>query len=366
MLSSLLVPALILIASACIDEPEPELEATPPRAPPEGTLVYEGECARVYQSFEGYTCQGTAERFDARACLVRDYLGGGPDTQRVDLYLANDTTALGDWCDQQGLAGCAGGPVAFSHEDSMNHEIVHALVAAITGHHAHSIIDEGLAHMLDGRANRIFYEVPDLELLFAANSGRTHRDAALSFVGWMLMTFGPEVVMEVAHDAPLHSSRAELAAALSEHLGMSIDEIIEAHQAELIWTYPELPPLPPPVRPEQWAGGIDMTLDCSDASTQGLTGEVHMWRTIDFVVDEPGRYLLPYGDADRVSIVGVCEEPYFEEGEPPCEDMGFVHIGLFSHLKLDLEPGRRYRARIDATYPGPVNYTFLPMLGAEP
>lgn len=37
-----------------------------------------------------------------------------------------------------------------------------------------------------------------------------------------------------------------------------------------------------------------------------------------------------------------------------------------SYLKMALKPGRRYRARIEAPYPGPVSYTFLPMLGAEP
>src|SRR5690606_13306102 len=79
-LSSLMGVTAIVVASACIDEPEPE----PAREPPEGTLVYEGKCARVFQSFEGYLCQGTSERLDVRACVIRDHLGGGPDLPRID------------------------------------------------------------------------------------------------------------------------------------------------------------------------------------------------------------------------------------------------------------------------------------------
>jgi hypothetical protein len=90
-----------------------------------------------------------------------------------------------------------------------------------------------------------------------------------------------------------------------------------------------------------------------------------MWHTIDFVVDEPGDYLLLFDDAHAVWVEGVCEEPYFEEGEPPCEQLGFWQFGFF-YLQLALEPGRRYRARIEAEYPGPMSFTFLPMLGAEP
>jgi hypothetical protein len=251
--SSLLGPAVILLASACIEDPEPEPEPEPIREPPEGTLVYEGECARVFRSFEGFICEGTAARLDARACLVRDYLGGKPDLQRIDLYVAEEGTYVGDWCDIE-AGGCVHGLVAYGYERTMNHEIVHALVAAITGHHAHSIIDEGLAHALEGRTNPNFAE-PDLESLLAINSGRAHRGEATNFVGWMLTTYGPQVVMEVAQDAPLSSARAVLEAALVEHLGLSIEEIIEAYEAEFAWMYPELPPLPAPVPPRgvgQW------------------------------------------------------------------------------------------------------------------
>lgn len=359
-LSSLFSATVIVVASACIDEPEP----APAREPPEGTLVHEGECARVFQSFEGYLCQGTVERFDARACLIRDYLGGGPEVQRVDLYLATNSTGLGDWCDQNGLAGCESGGVVYSIESSMNHEIVHAVVGVINGHSGHSIIGEGLAQLLDGKTHSIL-EDPDLARLLAANSGRTHRDEATNFVGWMLMTHGIDAVMAIARDVPLGAKQATFEAALVEHLGMSIDEIIAAYEAETAWMYPELPPLPAPVLPAQWADGVEMTLECSNAETQGLTDEPQMWRTIDFVVDEEGVYLFPFDDAYNVSIQGVCEQPFFEDGVAPCEKLGYGNFG-FIYREQALEPGRRYRARIEAYYPGPVNFTFLPMLGATP
>jgi hypothetical protein len=129
--------------------------------------------------------------------------------------------------------------------------------------------------------------------------------------------------------------------------------------------YPELPPLAAPVMPDDWADGIEMTLECSEANTQGLVDEPVMWRTIDFVVDEPGIYLFPFGDAYAVWVEGICEEPYFEEGQAPCEDLGYGQFG-FTYRRQELQPGRRYRARIEAEYPGPVSFTFLPMLGAEP
>jgi hypothetical protein len=129
--------------------------------------------------------------------------------------------------------------------------------------------------------------------------------------------------------------------------------------------YPELP-LAPPVLPEEWADGIEMTLECSEAGTQGLTDEPYIWRTIDFVVDEPGIYLFPFGDARAIWFEEVCEDPYFfEEDEAPCEEVHFGEFG-FTYQKQALQPGRRYRARIEAYYPGPVSYTFLPMLGVEP
>jgi hypothetical protein len=364
--SSLLAATVVLFASACIGEPEPEPEPEPesPRAPPEGTLVHEGECARVFRSFDGYMCQGTAERLDARACLIRDYLGGGPDLQRVDLYLAETDAGLSDWCDEKGLAGCASGPVAYGYERVMNHEIVHAMVFLITGHHAHTILNEGLAYALEGRTHHLFEE-PDLASLLAFNSGRSHPGEATNFVGWMLMAHGPKVVMAVARDVPSGSKQATFEAALVEHLGMSIDEIIETYEAESAWMYPELPPLAPPVRPEEWAEGIQMTFECSEANTQGLTAEPYMWRTVDFVVDEPGVYLFPFGDATAIWFRQVCEEPHFEQDDAPCEEAYYGTFG-FTYQKQDLKPGRRYRARIEALYPGPVNYTFLPMLGAEP
>jgi hypothetical protein len=360
--TSLLGPAAILAASACIEEPGPGPE--PILDPPEGMLVYEGECARVFSSFDGYMCQGTVERLDARACLIRDYLGGKVDLERVDLYVTDDGASLSDWCDNDG-AGCTHGTVAYGFEHSMNHEIVHATVSAINGHAGHSIIGEGLAHVLDGTNNYLHFEEPNLASLLAANSGRTMRDEATNFVGWMLMSHGPEVVLAVAQDVPLGSEQTTLEAALSEHLGMPIDEIIEAYEAETAWMYPELPALPAPVLPGDWADGIEMTLECSEANTQGLVDEPQMWRTIDFAVDEPGIYLFQFGDTYAVWLEEVCEDPYFEEGEAPCEDVGFWEFG-FTYLKVALEPGRRYRARIEAYYPGPVSYTFLPMLGAEP
>jgi hypothetical protein len=365
-LSSILVATVILVASACIDEPESEPEPEPesPRAPPEGTLVHEGECARVFRSFDGYLCQGTAKRLDARACLIRDYLGGKPDLQRVDLYVARTDAGLGDWCDQDGLGGCASGTVAYGAEDSMNHEIVHAVVSAINGHPAHSIIGEGLAHALEGRTHTLF-EAPNLPTLLAFNSGRAHRGEATNFVGWMLMAHGPKVVMAMAHDVPLGSKRATFEAALSKHLGMSIDEIIEAYETETAWMYPEMPPLASPVLPEEWADGIEVTLECSEASTEGLTDEPHMWRTIDFAVDEPGVYLFGFDDVYAVWVEEVCEDPHFEQGHAPCEISGYWNFG-FTYLQMALNPGRRYRARIEAFYPGPLNYTFLPMLGVDP
>lgn len=361
--------AAFFAASACTEEPEhegePELEPEPTRDPPEGTLVHEGDCARVFRSFDGYLCQGTAERLDARACLIRDYLGGEPDLERIDLYVTETGAGLSDWCSEEGLAGCASGTVAYGYEQVMNHEIVHAVVAAINGHHAHSIIDEGLAHALEGRTHRHIVP-PDLATLLAHNSGRTMRGEARSFVGWMLMTHGPEVVMAVARDAPSGSKQTTLEAALAKHLGMSIDEIITAYESEIAAMYPELPLLPaPPITPKEWADGIELTLDCSDPNTQGLTGELTMWRTLDFTVDEPGIYLFPFGDAYNVVLHGVCEEPYFEDGEAPCEDLGFGNFG-FTFRQQSLEPGRRYRARIEAYYPGPVNFTFLPMLDVQP
>jgi hypothetical protein len=308
-------------------------------------------------------CQGTAERLDARSCLIRDYLGGGADLQPIDLYVVNHGAVLDDWC-QKGVAGCASGTVAYGFESAMNHEIVHAMESAINGHAGHSIISEGLAQMIDGTINP-YSEVPDLASLLEHNSGRTMRGESANFVGWMLMTYGPEVVMAVAHDVPLGSKQATLEAALVDHLGRPINEIIEAYEADTAWMYPELPALPAPVLPEAWADGIEMTLECAEANTQGLVGELVMWRTIDFVVDEPGIYLFPFGEAYAVRIEGVCEEPYFEEGEAPCEDLGFGNFG-FTYRQQALEPGRRYRARIEAYHPGPVNYTFLPMLGVEP
>jgi hypothetical protein len=352
-------------ALACVAEiePIPEPEPEPIREPPEGTLVYEGACARVFRSFEGELCHGTAERLDARACLIRDYLGAEPDLQRIDLYVTTTGDGLSEWCGHA-VNGCASGSVAFGYESSMNHEIVHALVAAITGHHAHSIINEGLAYVLDGETHRIIV-APDLASLLANNSGRTMRGAATNFVGWMLMTHGPDVVLAVARDVPSGSKQATLEAALAEHLGMSLDEIVEAYEAETAWMYPELPALAAPVMPAEWADGIEMNLECSEAGTQGLTDEPIMWRTIDFVVDEPGVYLFPFGDAYAVEIEGICEESFFEQGEAPCEDLGYGSFG-FTHRLQDLEAGRRYRARIEAYYPGPVSYTFLPMLGVEP
>ena len=361
-LSSLLGATAMMIASACMDEPEPD--PAPAREPPDGTLVYEGECARVFQSFEGYLCQGTIERLDARACLIRDYLGGGPEVQRVDLYLATNSTGLGDWCDQEGLAGCESGGVVYSIESAMNHEIVHAVVAVINGHSGHSIIGEGLAELLDGKTHSIL-EDPDLASLLAANSGRAHRGEATNFVGWMVMTHGIDTVMAVARDVPLGAKQSTFEAALVEHLGMSIDEIITAYEAETAWMYPELPQLPVPVQPEQWADGIEMTLECADADTQGLTDEPYLWQTIDFAVDEPGVYLFEFGDTRAVWIEPVCEAPFFEQDDAPCEEVGYWNFG-FTYLQMALQPGRRYRARIEAYGPGPVSFTFLPMLGAEP
>ena len=357
-LSSLMGVTAIVVASACIDEPEPE----PAREPPEGTLVYEGKCARVFQSFEGYLCQGTSERLDVRACVIRDHLGGGPDLPRIDVYVTDDTTAVSDWCGHRGVAGCTIGTVVYSIESSLNHEIVHATMSAINGNLGHSIIGEGLAQLLDGKTHSIL-EDPDLARLLAANSGRTHRGEATNFVGWMLMTHGVDVVMAIASDVPLGAKQATFEAALVEHLGMPIGEIIATYEAETAWMYPELPPLPAPVLPAQWADGVEMTLECSNAETEGLTDEPQMWRTIDFVVDEEGVYLFPFGDAYNVSIQGVCEAPFFQEGDAPCEKLGYGNFG-FIYREQALEPGRRYRARIEAYYPGPVNFTFLPMLGA--
>jgi hypothetical protein len=365
-LMSILGFAAIFAVSACIEEPEPEpeREPEPTREPPEGTLVYEGDCARVFRSFDGYMCQGTAERLDARACLIRDYLGAEPGLQHIDLYVTEDNVYLGDWCGNE-VGGCASGTVAYGYERAMNHEIVHALVSAINGHPGHSIIGEGLAHALEGRIHR-HIEAPDLATLLAHNSGRTMRGEATNFVGWILMTHGPEVVMAVARDAPSGSKQTTLEAALAKHLGMSIDEIIATYEAETASMYPELPLLPaPPVLPEAWADGVELTIECSETNTEGLTGEPTMWRTLDFVVDEPGIYLFPFGDAYNVELKGVCEEPFFEQGEAPCEDLGYGNFG-FTYREQALEPGRRYRARIEAYYPGPVNFTFLPMLGALP
>lgn len=361
--SPLLGAALVLVASACVEEMQPEPDPEPPRAPPKGTLVHEGECARVFRSFEGYLCQGTAERLDARTCLIRDYLGGGPELQRVDLYVTENGAYLGDWCDTD-VAGCAKGTVAYGYERAMNHEIVHVVVSAINGHPAHSIIGEGLAHALEGIANQLF-DAPDLAGLLASNSVKSHRGEATNFVGWLLMAHGPEVVMAVARDVPLGNKRATLEAALVEHLGMSVDEIIHTYEAETAWMYPELPALAPPMRPAEWANGVEMTLECAEANTQGLVGEPYMWRTIDFVVDEPGDYLFAFDDAQAVWVEQVCEYPNFEEEDAPCEEVGYWNFG-FIYLQMALEPGRRYRARIEALYPGPLNYTFLPMIGVEP
>jgi hypothetical protein len=355
--------AVILAASACTEEPESESEPEPIRDPPQGTLVHEGECARVFRSFDGYMCLGTAERLDARACLIRDYLGGDADVQRIDLYVTKDNVYVGDWCGND-VGGCASGTVAYGPDRTMNHEIVHALVSAINGHAGHSIIGEGLAHMLEGTTNPRYVE-PDLSSLLASNSGRTRRDEAMIFVGWMLMKHGPQVVMAVARDVPLGSKQATLEAALSNHLGMSIGEIIEAYEVEAATMYPELPSLPAPVLPDEWADGVEMTLECSNPNTQGLVDEPYVWRTIDFVVDEPGIYLFEFGDAHAVWIEGVCEEPFFEEGDAPCEEVGYGSFG-FTYRQQALEPGRRYRARIEAYHPGPTSFTFRPMLGVEP
>ena len=353
--------AALLLVSACVEEIEPE----PTRDPPEGMLVYEGECARVFQTFEGFVCQGTAERLDLRVCQVRDYLGGGPDLELVDLYLAvAEGEQMSDWCGQPGLGGCANGLVAFSLESSMNHEIVHVVAEAISGHDPHSILDEGLAQALDGKTHSLV-EPPDLESLLSSNSGhKTHRNSATNFVGWILMTHGPEIVMRVASDAPAGSTRVELEAALSKHLGMSVDAIVAAYEADTAWTYPELPPLTPALTPEEWANGVEMNFECSETS-QGLSGEPYMWRTVDFTVDVSGTYLFPFGDALAIWIDGVCEDPHFEDGVLPCEELGFGEFG-FTYRRMQLDPERRYRARIEAEYPGPVSFTFLPMLEVDP
>lgn len=321
--------------------------------PPDGTLVYEGDCARVYRSFEGEVCQGTLAALDRRACLIRDFLGAGA-TPSVEVYLsgAGSSSSLFDWCDGP-VGGCARRNVAYAAPSAMNHEIVHAVAYSAVGHDQHSIISEGLAHVLDGTHNSLGV-APDLRALLESNTAENHRDQAANFVGWLLITRGASVVMEIARAVAPHAGRTELELALEVALGMNIDEIIDEYESSFAWVVPELPSVEPTTDMSALMAGVELTLDCDDGQTQGDSTQTWMWQSIDFRVDEDGWYTWPHGGLG-LWISAVYEVPDYSVEEPAWAKLVGT-LGSEEH-RFYLKGARRYRVRAEASYPGPAAFT---------
>jgi hypothetical protein len=235
----------------------------------------------------------------------------------------------------------------------MNHEIVHVVTYATVGHRQHSIIAEGLAHLLDGTDNSLPLSSPDLEALLVANSGRAERGQSMMFLGWLITTYGPDLVIELARAVPYNAGQSQMEEALEDALGMGIDAIIEQYESEVAWRYPELPALEQPsASMAEMLAGIDLTFDCENDQTEGRSTETRVWQSVDFRADLDGFYIFPHPDV-TMTVSGVYEALGYEEN-PPAWPVGTW--GIDEHLYY-LEAGRRYRVRSEVSYPGPVEFT---------
>ena len=315
-----------LLAPACEQRPE---------------FRYETEHLRIATNFDQPLCRGDLDHYESVITTLENVL----DTtvhERTDVYLADLTMVPPDWCSDEKVEGCYGDGEIRAHDMSIDHELVHAVIASIGS--PKDFWNEGAATSL--QTDRTYFYGAKLSDTLESDSLYVDRSAAGTFSRWLFETHGVERYRALLR-APGSAREA-----FEQTYEMTIEEAQEQYAAQVPYSYaafmgcddyPELPQ----VADMQWSETID--IDCNNAHVHG--GPLGMGAYRVLTITERGDYT--FSTTAEIGVISACRDVQLDsppvEGDPALGDVP-PYTNQFFALRaipgdgelttFDLVPGR--------------------------
>lgn len=299
---------------------------------------YETEHLRIATDFDGRLCRGDLDHYESVITTLETVL----DTtvhERTDVYLWDFTMTSPDWCAVENAGGCFADGVVYADIGSIDHELVHVVVASLGSHTA--FWNEGAAVSLqsertffnDGKpSDNLDLEAPYLDYNVAGHFSR-----------WLFETHGIE-----RYQALLRAP-GDARAAFEQTYEMTVEEAQEQYFAQAPYSYgaflgcdyPELSQ----VDETQWSETIDV--DCGKPHVRGGPYGMGAYRVL--TITERADYT--FSTTAEGGVISPCKdqdvEAPTEYGDPALGDVpphpgGYVRSfdGNGEVTILELIPGR--------------------------
>lgn len=316
----------ILAATACGEE-FPEIR-------------YETEHLRIGTTFDAPLCRGDLEHYEQVIANTEQLLATTVN-QAVEVYLWNhlESTTSPGWCSSSSANGCFEDGIVYADHSSIDHELVHAVVATFA--EPTRFWNEGAAEALQSAPTVFGSSAPvdNLDLVAPQLSYST----AGHFSRWLLETYGLDRYRELLR-APGSSREA-----FESTYGMSVEDAQEQYLAEAPHSYGALLSCDHPDLPQtgehRWSEAVEV--DCSSPDVRSVPTGMGVYRVL--TISERGFYEL-----STTAEAGVIKSCYDEErktpishGDPDYGDVppasgGFAQLfaGEGGKPVLELVPGR--------------------------
>lgn len=308
-------------------------------------IRYETEHLRIATEFDEPLCRGTLDHLELVVTTLETTLGTSVD-QPIEVYLydSRESSVNPGWCSSDTARGCHENGAVYSDLDSLEHELVHAVVETM-GDPA-PFWSEGTAAALESRRT-LFGLVAPLDDLDAKESSAVNYRSAGHFSRWLLETHGVERYRELLR-APGSAREA-----FEQTYDFSLEDAQAQFYAEAPYSYGALVACDYPELDQidalSWSETFDLDCDAPDvSSTERGMGALRI-----LTISQRGHYA--FSTTGETATISRCDDEDLDlpiaNGDPAYGDIppineAFIHQyvqgfpGGGEITIYDLAPGR--------------------------
>jgi hypothetical protein len=273
---------------------------------------YETAHLRIATDFDEPLCRGDLDHYESVINTLETVLDTTVD-ERTDVYLWDLTMAQPDWCSLEYVVGCYQDGVVYADQTSVDHELVHVVVASIGSPAA--FWNEGAAASLQSDRTYLGTSKPsdnlDLESPYLSYATAGH------FSRWLFETYGVELYRALLR-APGSARQA-----FEQTYEMTVEQAQDLYFAQPPYSYgafmgcdnPELPQ----VGEMQWSETID--IHCDKPHVYG--GPLGMFTSRVLTITERADYT--FSTTAESGVIAACRDVDLEsrpvEGDPALGDV---------------------------------------------
>jgi hypothetical protein len=302
-------------------------------------IRYETEHLRIGTNYDAPLCRGDLDHFELVVTTLEERLGTTV-TEPVTVYLWDENPG---WCTSEYASGCFRDGVVYGDALSVDHELVHAVIATFASPAA--LWNEGAAEALQSDRTLRGSSTP------VANLDRTTLEVdyltAGHFSRWLVETRGIETYRSLLRAGG--SARV----AFEDTYAMTIEDAQAQYLSEAPYSYGALIGCEHPELPQvdalTWSDTLEV--DCANADVHATTGGLGAFRVLTITARDDYAFstsaalgVISRCDDEDLASPPMTDDPEFADVPPITDAFVYQYTRIFGAdgevTVLDLVPGR--------------------------